>query len=111
VIKKITKMHKYAILWLHSNNTSVEDICKELKVTEHQVNKVLSPIISNNVKPTIKENKQNITSKDMMIMESSGGMHRVSVMTQAASENNDFHKQSLNTRNTKTYEHIYKPNK
>lgn len=114
MIKKLTKIHKYAILWLYSNNISIEAICKELKLTEDQVNKTLN--ISNKDKTNIKEDKTNIkedkkqiTSKDMMIMQSSGGLHRVAIMTQAASENNDFNKQNI-SRGVKNYEHIFKPN-
>ena len=109
---KITNVYRYAILWLHSQNWDINTIANELKITNKQIKNVLD-------KYTIKDNEAKVNTatqpvksnvKDLMITDSAGSKHRVTVMTKAASEVGDQSKKSNIVISTdKPY--IFKPSR
>lgn len=106
---RITKTQKYAILWLQSQNLTIEDIQKELKLDSKQIISVIkNTIIKSTTEHTVQENK--ITSKDLMIRNSQSGTRNVAIMTKAASEMNDENKKlNYSNNRVKPSTHIYRP--
>lgn len=103
-MKKITDTQKYAILWLNHINDNSVDIAKKLKISEQQVIEIIQANASDKSSPSSQ-------MKSLMITESMGQKHKVSVMTKAASEVADAAKQKNaidNTTKNKT-SFIYKP--
>jgi hypothetical protein len=106
-MNKITNLHKYAILWLNSQNLSVEAIGEELKLTDKQIQNVLNKHITSS---TINNKTETVKSKikDLMITDSASAKHKVTIMTKAASEVADESKKSnIPTPSNKPY--IFKP--
>jgi orotate phosphoribosyltransferase-like protein len=105
---KITKIKKYAIQWLHSQNFTIKQISKEVSLTENQVLSVLNtePKVTTDSSPSIK-------AKDLMITHTSGKrVNNVSIMTKEASEMGDALKTSHSTLNpTQLNKAIYRPKK
>jgi plasmid maintenance system antidote protein VapI len=100
-MKKITDTQKYAILWLKHNNYSSTQIAKMLKINENQI----IEIINNNPKePT----PTGSSIKSLMITESVGQKHQVSIMTKAASEVSDSNRKNIEIDNSNKSS-IYKP--
>lgn len=106
-MSRITKIQKYAILWLQSQNMSIENIEKELKLDSKQIMNVIKNSTSKEESSTVTQNK--ITSKDLMIRNSQSGNRNVSIMTKAASEMNDENKKLNYSNNIKSSPHIYRP--
>lgn len=110
-MSKINKTQKYATLWLNSQNKSVEDIAKELDLTEKQV----SGIIQNGTKSeAIKTKSQPVgssPSKNLMIRETANKNKHVAIMTKEASMVNDASRPQTNTQNSRTQNNIFKINK
>jgi hypothetical protein len=101
---KISKEKLYAIQYLLSIGKSIVEITKELKVTDQQVNDIIS---ESKDKPD--QSKKDKT-KDLRISQTSAKKNNtVSIMTQAASQVGDeFYKnQSTNTKDTSN--HIFRP--
>lgn len=82
-------------------NMDPVDIAKELKISQSEIDKLLKEIPSDDNKKT--------RVKNMMINETSGKKSKnVSIMTQAASMQNDELTKKMNAPN-KTANFIYKP--
>jgi hypothetical protein len=91
---RVTNSIKYAIYWLYTQNKSLENIAKELKIEIKQVQNVLSrgdlsqPLVKENkVKnATEKAGKNKSRGKDFMITTTSGKKNKtVAIMTKEAS--------------------------
>lgn len=110
-MSKINKIQKYATLWLNSQNRSVEDIAKELDLTEKQV----SGIIQNGTKSEVIKTKSqpvgSSPSKNLMIRETANKNKHVAIMTKEASMVNDASRSQTNTKNSRTQNNIFKINK
>lgn len=108
-MNKITNLHKYAILWLHSQNYLSPTIAEELKLTEKQVDSVLKKHTSTST-PTINNKSEPVKSKmkDLMITDSASAKHRVAIMTKAASEVADESKKNI-VPNPQNKSYIFKP--
>lgn len=106
-MNKVTSLHKYAILWLNSQNVSSEAIAQELKLTEKQVSNVLNKQTTN---ATINNKTEPVKSKlkDLMITDSASSKHRVAIMTKAASEVADESKKN-NIVKPSDKSYIFKP--
>lgn len=76
---KLSKSNVYAILWLNSQNKTIDEIASELNLSVGQVQThVPNP-------QEVSENKPN--SKNLMITQTSGkGTNSVAIMTKEASE-------------------------
>lgn len=109
---KITKIKKYAIQWLHSQNFTIKQISKEVSLTENQVLSVLNtePKVTTD---TVTDSSPSIKAKDLMITHTSGKrVNNVSIMTKEASEMGDALKTSHSTLNpTQLNKAIYRPKK
>lgn len=84
----LSKTKQYAILWLNSQNISINDISKELKINSNDIVATIDQYVpkandSNNV-------SQPITSHNLMITHTAGKKsNTVAIMTKEASELND----------------------
>lgn len=112
VMPKITNVQKYAILWLDHSKNSIEEISKELNLTEKQINSVLS----NNVKKEGVQTKSSpvngSNSKNLMIRETANKKKHVAIMTKESSMINDeSKKKNIELKNTKDIPGIYRPNR
>jgi predicted transcriptional regulator len=91
---RITKQTEYAIKWLVSNNTKIEDIAKELNLTEKQVANYIEKHNLINQKPK--------TASDLMITETSNKRNKnVAIMTQEASMFGDQFRKNMNNKKDK----------
>lgn len=78
----ISNAKKYAVLWMNSQNKSLDEISKELNISNDQIN----DIITSN-KPT---ETTAVTNKNLMITHTAGKKaNHVAIMTKEASELND----------------------
>lgn len=94
IMARVTNSIKYAIYWLYTQNKSLENIAKELKIEIKQVQNVLSrgalsqPLVKENkVKnATEKAGKNKSRGKDLMITTTSSKKNKtVAIMTKEAS--------------------------
>lgn len=111
--KNLNQNDIYAIYYLSDNGKDAKSISKELDIGIKLVKDVLSDRPTENNKK-IKTTSSKISSKDMMIRETSAkGTKSVAIMTKEASEINDAFKKSLDqhlcSRTSKNA--IYRPNK
>jgi len=93
---RLSKVNKYAILWLKSQNKSNEDIQKELDVTVKQIESV-EPAQTESQSENSNTRK---TSKDFMIHETANRVNSVAIMTKEASSMNDDFKKTNKPNNT-----------
>lgn len=107
---KTTKLHKYAIYWLHSQGYSIEQIQAEVKLSLKQIQNVInsslvvSEIEATNPAPSPPKSQ----SKNLMITDSNAKKFKVAIMTKDASMLNDELKNRGDTKkNTQNY--IYRP--
>lgn len=101
---RINKIQKYAALWLSSNGLSINEISKELKLSDNQIKNAIKDNITDKPPPS----QQNSSVKNMMITKSEGGKYNVAVMTKAASEVND-EKAKVYRKQAKPNDNIFKP--
>lgn len=111
-MSRITKIEKYAALWLNSQGWEIEQISQELTLTHNQIKNIVKKPKTENVASNSDSNKHKLpNSKNLMITESQAGTHKVSIMTKAASEINDENrKQILAQKHKDSSNYIYKPN-
>lgn len=111
-MSRLSKTESYAALWLYHTGMDVPSISKELKISEESVTSILEKNnktnsddkIKNGSAPTTKKNKQ----KTLMINETSVKKNKsVSVMTEAASQQND--EVLKNMRNEQKNSNIFRP--
>lgn len=114
-MNRTTKLHRYAILWLHSQGFSNEDISKEVKLSVEQVNRTISQnstsLNKEDKTPTKTEQHVKTTnskSKNLMITDSNAKKFKVAIMTKDASMLNDELKKN-NTQSPSTKDYIYRP--
>lgn len=112
-MKRLTKTQQYAILYMLDNGKTKEDIVHELKISLES----LVRFIEKNQKVTTQENtikttSSKITSKDLMISQTSvKGNKSVSIMTKEASQVNDEFKKNLGSTVSRTARNaIHNPN-
>jgi IS30 family transposase len=109
-MNKLTKTEKYAVLYLHSQNKSVEEIAKELKILNKSL--IEKELIRNKQKDKssplpIKQSK--VTSKDLMIRNTRDkGINNVAIMTKEASMKNDSLRQTDTSSSSSKYIHKIK---
>lgn len=111
-------LKKYSVLWLHSQNKSIDEISEELDIAKSSVKRTVKLYAESNTETKETDNhaiqSSRKTSKDFMINQTAGkGTSGVTIMTRAASEMNDASKKSNNNQDTKFANCIYKldPNK
>jgi hypothetical protein len=113
---RLSKTETCAILWLHSQNKSSEEIADELSLTIKQI----TGVIEKNTKTLTGESKIKTTSesaakksksKNLMITHTRDKKtNNVSIMTREASSLNDELKKNFKTK-TFNENTIYRPNK
>jgi hypothetical protein len=100
----MNKTKEYAIKYLLSVKTPIEDIAKELKISVEAVKSYSQP---ENSQPA-KTDK----TKDLMIRQTSAKKsNSVSIMTEAASQVSDSFIKNLESPTKNTSGYIFKPNK
>lgn len=109
-------LKRYSVLWLHSQNKSIDEISEELDIAKSSVKRTIKLYSEPDEEPkdSSKVQTSRKTSKDFMINQTAGkGTSGVTIMTRAASEMNDASKKSNNNQDTKFANCIYKldPNK
>lgn len=106
---KLSKVNKYAILWLNYSGFSIEQIVSELKVTEQQVSTLIETQAEQ--EPTKVLPKSN--PKNLMITHTSGKrLNNVAIMTKDASAMADeTRKHSINSTGRNQDKNIFRPNK
>lgn len=110
--KKLEKTDIYAIYHLMDNGQDAKSIAKELSIGIKLVKDTISarPEIKND---KIKTKSSKVSSKDMMIMETSvKGNRSVAIMTKEASQINDAFRKNLDSHmsNRTSKNAIYRPN-
>lgn len=102
----------YAIYYLCDQGLEPKNIAKKLGLTTKIVREIISSRQSDR-NENIKTTSAKVTSKDLMIRETSvKGTKSVAIMTKAASEVNDEFKKNLNSTISRTAKNsIYRPNK
>lgn len=108
-MSRLNKVQKYAALWLNSQNKSVEEIAKELELTEKQVSSTIQSGAKSNAIKTKSQPVGSSPSKNLMIRETANKNKHVAIMTREASMVNDATKPQT-TRSTKTQNNIFKIN-
>lgn len=111
-MSKITKIQRYAVLWLNSQGWDIAQISQELTLTNNQIKNIVKKNKTEDVQSAAVSDKPKLpNSKNLMITESQAGTHKVSIMTKAASEINDENrKQILAQKHKDSSNYIYKPN-
>lgn len=110
-MKKTTKLHTYAALWLHQHQNSIEEIAKEIGLSVAQVTKIINKQndVSTEDAMTTPSVVTKPNTKNLMITDSTAKKYKVAIMTKDASMANDeLVKQSKSTTSTPPY--IYRPN-
>lgn len=109
---KLNKTETYAIKWLAHTGLDVSEISKELKVSEQQILRILEkeqPLNNNNKikdgSSPAKSNKSNLMINQTAVKKTKS----VSVMTEAASQQNDAVNKNLKPYN-KNEKNIFRPN-
>ena len=110
---KLSKSTSYAINWLYSNGSSVEQISEELNITTDSVKTYVE---KNNIPAHTElatKSSPVKSSKDLMITHTKNkNTNNVAIMTKEASEFNDHAKKKLNNSPShKKQGYIFKPNK
>lgn len=100
----MNKTKEYAIKYLLSQKTPVEDIAKELKVSVETVRSYITPETTQPAKTD--------KTKDLMIRQTAAKKsNSVSIMTEAASQVSDNFIKNLESPTKNTSSYIFKPNK
>jgi hypothetical protein len=107
---RINRTQKYAAMWLHSQGWDLTKIANELELTDAQIKNAIKNTTNDNGIKT----KSSVVSKDprssnLMITESNSGSHKVSVMTKAASEQNDAISKAHRNKPSPDNPNIFKP--
>lgn len=108
-MNKISKINRYAVLWLNSQSVQLEEISKETGLSVKQIETILNKY--NKEQQAFSEAKIDTSSskvsakkqskiKDLMITESVGRRQNVTIMTKSASEVADQDKKNTNVNNT-----------
>lgn len=110
---KLSKSTSYAINWLYSNGSSIDQIGEELNITTDSVKTYIE---KNNIQQTSALATKSApvkSSKDLMITHTKNkNTNNVAIMTKEASEFNDHAKKKLNSKlSNKKQGYIFKPNK
>ena len=107
MMASLTKMNKYAILWLNSQGYSNENISKELDISIKQIDKLINKNPSQ--LKTSSEPVKKYPSKELMITESANKKNRVSIMTKESSAINDEKRKNTQTKSSKLEKGIFRP--
>lgn len=110
---KLSKSTSYAINWLYTNGSSIDDISEELNITTESVKTYIEKNNIQSHSELATKSKPVKSSKDLMITHTKNkNTNNVAIMTKEASEFNDHAKKKLNhSTQDKNTEHIFKPNK
>lgn len=107
---KLSKSTSYAINWLFTNGSSIEDIAKELNLQQDTIKEYVE---KNNIKTESKlaiKSKPVKSSKDLMIRHTKEKQtNNVSIMTREASAYNDSAKKKFADK-SKNKNYIFNPN-
>ena len=95
---RLSKINKYAILWLKSQGKTSDEIHKELDIPIKQIETVEAENTPKN--PITTESTSRKTSKDFMIHETANKVNSVAIMTKEASSMNDDFKKANKPNNT-----------
>lgn len=112
---RMSKIQQYAIFWLNSQGSTIENIAEELDLTAKQVSKALEKNNDLNKTNKIKTNSSpvsstKINSKDLMIRHTAAKKNNsVAIMTKEASEMND-HSKKTNPVHPNLNKNIFRPN-
>jgi|LakMenE01Jun11ns_1017448.scaffolds.fasta_scaffold9864923_2 hypothetical protein len=110
--QEVNETQIFAIYHLADTGLSAADIGKKIKISTKEVRDVLSKRDSER-SDAIKTTSSKVNSKDLMITQTAAkGINNVAIMTKAASEINDAHRQTMETDSTSrtTRNAIYRPN-
>ena len=109
---KLSKSTSYAINWLYSNGSSVDQISEELNITTDSVKAYIEKNNIQSHSTLATKSKPVKSSKDLMITHTKNkNTNNVAIMTKEASEFNDHAKKKLNNSSSdKNKDHIFKPN-
>lgn len=102
---KLSKVNRYAILWLKSQGLSSEVIRKELGVTLKQIESVE---LTQTTQQAQTDSNNRKTSKDFMIHETANKVNSVAIMTKEASSMNDDFKKINKSNNNRNQNSIHK---
>lgn len=111
-MSRVTKIEKYAALWLNSQSIDLETIAEELDLTQQQVKNIISK--NSTIEKTnnsIKTKSQSMgvsPSKNLMIRETANKKKHVAIMTKEASMINDDEKKKSTAK--KITKNIFKIN-
>lgn len=109
---KATNIHKYAVLWLHSQQISKDKISHETGLSQRQVDNIIkkheADTTNNQVTQSQPEKKH--SPPNLMIMDSGAKKFRVAIMTKDASMANDALIKNLPNPPTNQANYIYRPN-
>jgi hypothetical protein len=114
---RINKSQQYAILWLHKQNKSNEEISKELSLTEKQVASCIKKnivvekehLVEDTKEKEQQQERKSKNSMDFMIRKTSSKENNsVAIMTKEASEINDSLKQKHRSSYSKSSPSIHK---
>jgi len=110
--QEVNETQIFAIYHLADTGLSAADIGKKIKISTKEVRDVLSKRDSER-SDAIKTTSSKVNSKDLMITQTAAkGINNVAIMTKAASEINDAHRQTMERDNTSRTARnaIYRPN-
>lgn len=108
VMNKISKINRYAVLWLNSQSVEIENISKETGLSVKQVQAIINkydkeqPLSETKIDTSSSKvsAKKHSKIKDLMITESVGRRQNVTIMTKSASEVADQDKKNTYINNT-----------
>lgn len=106
---KLSKVNKYAILWLNHSGFSIDQIVSELKVTEQQVSTLIETQLDQEPPKALPKSNP----KNLMITHTSGKrLNNVAIMTKDASAMADeTRKNNSNSTGRNQDKNIFRPNK
>lgn len=104
----LNKSDKYAIELLYSKNKTIEEIAKELKLTDKQVKRVIDKLPKEEPKTISQETKTDKTKNLMIRQTSAKKSNTVSIMTEGASQLGDDFIKGLPTSTPNNSSYIYR---
>jgi 3-hydroxyisobutyrate dehydrogenase-like beta-hydroxyacid dehydrogenase len=109
---KVTNVHKYAVLWLHSQQISKDKMSDETGLSPRQIDNIIKKYgsNSNSDQGTQPQPEKKHSPPNLMIMDSGAKKFRVAIMTKDASMANDALIKNLPNPPTNQANYIYRPN-
>lgn len=108
---RLSKTDKYAILWLSHTGLHSAEISQELKISEENITKVLEKATPMSNDNKISTGSEPVKSNNLMINETAGKKTKsVSIMTGAASQENDRILKEMKPSSSRHTGAIFRPN-